>query len=155
MEKSCFWRVMASCGMPERTSETTNSDSGVSYAQMIDRLAARLSSDHSWEAGGYSSPEWMGVTNPVRQVVPKLLEWYSHVKTSHILYVQNVQIQGSSLPNPYIIALVDTDEGMKAVLLNGTRLGTPPYRWYWRVFGEWSWPHYEGKTVKTHVYESK
>lgn len=144
-----------SSAMPERTSEATNSDSGMSYPQMIDRLVARLSSDHSWEAGGYAAPDWLEVTNPVRQIVPKLLEWTSHVKTSHILCVQNVQIQGSSLPNPYIIALVDTDEGMKAVLLNGTRLGTPPYRWYWRVFDEWSWPHFEEKTLNTNVHESK
>lgn len=139
----------------ESASETTNLDSGMSYAQMIDRLVDRLSSDHSWEAGGYEAPEWMDVTNPVNQVVPKLLEWYSHVKTSHILCVQNVQIQGSSLPNPYVIALVDTDEGMKAVLLNDAHLGTPPYPWVWRVFDEWSWPHFQGKTVRTRVYESK
>jgi len=140
--------------MPERTSETTDSNS-LNYAQMIDRLVARLSSDHSWEAGGYLSPEWMDVTNPVKQVVPKLLDWHSHVKTTHILCVQNVQIQGSSLPNPYVIALVDTDEGMKAVLLNGAPLGIPPYPWYWRVFDEWSWPHYERKSVNKNVYESK
>lgn len=140
---------------PERTSEAINSDFGMAYSQMIYRLVAHLSSDHSWEAGGYLSPEWMDVTNPVRQVVPKLLEWDSHVKTSRTVCVQNVQIQSSSLPNPYIVALVDTDEGMKAVLLNGARLGTPPHHWYWRVFDEWSWPHYEGKTVTKNVHESK
>jgi hypothetical protein len=140
--------------MPEHTTEATNSDSAM-YAETIDRLVARLSSDHSWESGGYLAPDWLDVTNSVKQVIPKLLEWDSKVKTSHILCKRNVQIQGSSLPNPYIVALVNTDEGLKAVLLNDARLGTPPYRWYWRVFDEWSLPNYEGKTVKKRVYESK
>ena len=139
----------------ERASETASSDSGIPYAQMIDGLVARLSSDHSWEAGGYLSAEWMVVTNPAERVAPKLLELWEHVKSSHILCERNVQIQGSSLPNPYVVVLIDTDRGLKAVLLNGARLGGPPYRWEWRVFDEWSWPHIEEKTLKKNVHENK
>src|SRR5205823_13399605 len=86
----------------------------------IDRLVSRLSSEHSWEQGGYPSLG-LPATSSIEQVVSRVLERSGsdkqRVTTHKILKVREVSIPGS-LPGIYTAILVGTDLGGKVVLLN-------------------------------------
>jgi hypothetical protein len=104
-----------------------------SWADSLDRLAAKLSANPMWENGMFPTLD-LPATATADQVVAKVLKSVSfdkgRVKTYKILKTKQLQIRGS-LPNLYTASLLDTDLGKKILLYKYSGAATG---WWSRVF---------------------